>query len=302
MPKLANGAVTAADIEQYLKSYSDFAFELSVLSTLTRIGLHCRHSGTYEDPVTQKTREFDFRAESKPAPKDGQAIVRLAIECKNLRPNYPLVVHRVARAAKEAFNDVVWSSKDSSKDPLNVIYTLKRSYGKRIRLRGDQSLYPPGQPVGKSSDQVGKRPDGELVTGDQDVFDRISQAIHSAYELLRISHYASLHDDPNAFAVVIPLLVVPPDRLWTVDYDAEGTSLSGPTRTKHVSYFIDRDWSLGDDATEYTTWYSLSHIEICEADYLETRIAEIVFDPRLKISAIFEAHHQEALQRRKGSS
>jgi hypothetical protein len=295
MAKLSADVITSADIERYISTFSDFGFELAVLNTLASEGLHCRHAGTYEDPVTRKTREFDIQAETTPSKTNQrQAVVRLAIECKNLRPNFPLVLHRVPRADNEAFTDVVWSTKDSG-----TTFTITRQYGHRIRLRGRRALYVSGEPVAKAADQVGKRADGELVTGDQDVFDRISQALHSSHELLRLSHYASLHDSPDVFAAVIPLLVVPNDRLWAVDYDETGRVIAGPSPIKQATYFVDRDWSFGGDATEVRTWYSLSHLEICEAGSVAQRVGQLTVDPRLSINTILEVFGEEAERRRK---
>jgi len=56
--------------------------QISLLNKCTKkisqLGFDCRHSGTYEDPITAKTREYDIRADKR---KDN-FIFRSAIECK----------------------------------------------------------------------------------------------------------------------------------------------------------------------------------------------------------------------------
>src|SRR6185369_17225571 len=98
-----------------------------------------------------------------PSQSNGRAILRLAIECKNLRPNYPLIVHRVRRGRFDAFTDVVRST------GISTFSFLNRPFAARVTLKDRASLYPAGEFVGKSTDQVGRRTDGELATGDQDV-------------------------------------------------------------------------------------------------------------------------------------
>jgi hypothetical protein len=62
MPKLITTPITEKDLDEYLNSESDFAFEMSVLSLLRQMHFTCSHSGTYEDPVTGKIRQYDLRA------------------------------------------------------------------------------------------------------------------------------------------------------------------------------------------------------------------------------------------------
>ena len=62
MAKLKNEPISKSDILEYLESSSDFAFEVSVLKKLVALGFVCEHSGTYEDPVTGKTRELGIYA------------------------------------------------------------------------------------------------------------------------------------------------------------------------------------------------------------------------------------------------
>lgn len=89
--------VTVSDIQLFLTTASDFTFELNVLKRLVDLGLHCQHGGTYDDPITQKTRQFDIQAESDSG-DNAATVFRFAFECKNLRATFPLLMHRVPRA------------------------------------------------------------------------------------------------------------------------------------------------------------------------------------------------------------
>jgi hypothetical protein len=89
MSKLLTDPISQSDIEEYLKDYSDFSFELNVLNELQNLGLMCQHGGTYNDPLTGKSREFDIRAIYQYWPIK----IHLSVECKNIRNNFPLVMH-----------------------------------------------------------------------------------------------------------------------------------------------------------------------------------------------------------------
>lgn len=78
MSKLFSTTITKDDIEEYLNHYADFSFELRVLKEFVDLRLSCSHSGTYDDPITGKSHEFDIRA----LLQDKFIRVHLSIECK----------------------------------------------------------------------------------------------------------------------------------------------------------------------------------------------------------------------------
>jgi hypothetical protein len=83
-------------------SSSDFSFELQTLGLVRAHGLDCEHGGLYKDPITKKMRQFDIRAIAR----EGCYFVRLAIECKNIEENFPLLVSCVSRRDSESFHEV----------------------------------------------------------------------------------------------------------------------------------------------------------------------------------------------------
>jgi hypothetical protein len=99
MAKLKPGAVTQADLIEYLDSYAVFSFEVGVLKALTELEFSCDHAGSYTDRATRKDREFDIRATKE----FGKCFLRLAVECKNLRENFPLLVSCLPRREEDPF-------------------------------------------------------------------------------------------------------------------------------------------------------------------------------------------------------
>src|SRR5437899_2290398 len=155
MAKLKQDAITNVDLLEFLTGYSDFSFEIQVLNTLIAGGFACDHGGTYDDPATKKPRQFDIRATKT----FGKRFLRLAAECKNLRPNFPLLLTCLPRRDEESFYEVVVSVNPESHpfEPPHGLYAiamLPRS--RHVRLTGADSIYSPGQPVGKSCDQAGR--------------------------------------------------------------------------------------------------------------------------------------------------
>jgi hypothetical protein len=155
--------ISKDDIEQYIAQTSDFDFEMSVLRQLGDVGFSCEHAGTYRDPITDKIRNYDFRA-SRDVADDKH--IRLAVECKNIRPSSPLLVYATPRTAAESFHTLLVRKSTGGWDV---------SRGQPIT--GPRSVYPPDEPVGRSTDQVSRNKAGEFVGNDSEAFDKLLQAL-----------------------------------------------------------------------------------------------------------------------------
>jgi hypothetical protein len=254
------------DVNEYLQTSADFSFEMKVLAWLKAKGFSCEHSGSYTDPVTAKTREFDIRAE-----KDiGRWRMRLAIECKNLRDNYPLVVHAVPRAAADSWHWVILHRSERLQAGMIKMSeaTDTETPFQAVKFSADKTPYKSGAWVSKSIDQVGRGTTRKIVTGSEQVYDKVSQAINSAQELVAKSHQ-------GAFAggtVIVPILVIAPGTLWEAQYDEHGALQGVANQVAHASYFIDRSWPASETRNQH---YRISHLEICTFDHLE-----VFFDER----------------------
>jgi len=239
--------VSQVDIEEYLADYADFSFELRVLKELTDLKLKCQHGGTYDDPITGKSREFDIRALMY---GDEALRIALSVECKNIQPNFPLVLHCLKRKEEESYNELIVTHIVSEDSPIYREDTAS------IRLK-NQTLYFKDQYVAKTADQVGRARDNTIVATDGGVFEKISQAINAAKDL--ISDASSLNATrEDRYTLVCPVLVVPDSMLWQVKYSDDGARVGPPEPVNQVSYFIGREWYIGP----LTFSYSLSHLEI----------------------------------------
>jgi hypothetical protein len=254
MAKLRHDPITAKDLEEFVGSDSDFAFEMQVLSQLRGAGFECAHSGTYRDPVTDKIRQFDIRA----VKHEGNLTLALAVECKNLRPNYPLLLSAVPRTTPESFHDLIVWERQSFPYPQSV-----------RPVTGAASAYKPAEMVAKKTDQVGRDTSDGLVSDDQATFEKLNQAVNSCRDL--VQDY--LHESsPPLVRAIVPLLVVPPGLLWQVDYSADGNRVTGPRQVKHTSLFLKSAWSV-DLGVGAMRSYRLSHIELVTLDALSATVA-----------------------------
>jgi hypothetical protein len=285
--KLHPDPIGQADLVEFLETESDLAFEMIVLKTLIDNGFSCDHGGSYTDRVTNKLREFDIRARKR----FGECFLYLAVECKNLRSNYPLLVSCVPRRKDEAFHEVLVSvNRDvyQLEDPPHPHGKAMSARSKNIRLRGSRSFYHAGKPVGKSCVQVGRTPQGQLTATDADIYSKWSQALSSADELT----YLACGDGEDrtgtlALSLIFAILVVPDDRLWAVEYDVEGNRIADPHAVNRCSYFVHVDY---EHPTAFATdKLTISHLELVTLTGLDALINEVTGDDsRLDASYPFD--------------
>jgi hypothetical protein len=263
MARLKKIIIEKSHIDDYLEKTSDFTFEIKTLNQLINLGFNCEHGGTYEDPITKKTREFDIRASKRLIDEDQFKVdIHLSVECKNIRDNYPLVIQSVQRSANESYMDLIWSFHSWNS------FRLEHSYSQRLSLFENDSPYLVGEPIGKSCEQVGVNNNDEIVANDSSVFDKISQSINAAYSLMLDAHYASADEEDISIAsLVVPVLIVPDDKLWNITYNNNGAITNEPSMVPNCEYYIDKSWLLGEKS-EQQVRYSLTHLEIVQLGYL----------------------------------
>lgn len=260
MAKLKTDPIAQPDLLEYLNSYSDFSFELAVLKMLRDRDIECEHGGHYEDPVTNKSREFDIRAKKT----INKSRVRMAIECKNIRENFPILISCIPRHAQESFHQIAVVSEPKRGSMLEIPFHQSRA--KTISIRDQHSLYKPGEPVGKSTVQVGRAFDSSITSNDAELYEKWGQCLSSVAELVNSVYWDGGRSDEekNFLSAVFPFVVVPNGRLWIVSYDENGNRVCDPTPTDRCSCFIDKDYKMGTDLA--STRMSLSHVEIVTYD------------------------------------
>jgi hypothetical protein len=166
-------------------------------------------------------------------------------------PQFPLLVTAVPRRKVESFHQVI------------VIHP-QRGNATEIRRIDIPSCYESRQMVGKVVTQVGITKINELTGDDSDTFERISQAINSAEELVI---EALLNASPPFIRVVVPVLVVPTGTLFQIDFNAAGDIHKHAHSVEEATLFIDHAWST-DKGIEGRLDYAMSHLHIVTFDAL----------------------------------
>lgn len=229
--------LNAKELRAYLESQDEFAFEREVFTHAKGFGLKVQHAGLYEDPLSEKFRQFDLRA----GVANGDARVRLAIECKSLTPAYPLLVSCVPRSSDESFHEVMFSP------------------GTGIRRMGS-TLYPPNDPVGKQMRQVGRVKGKFAATNERDLFDKYQQAMASSADLIVDSATETRpRKATEIFAAVLPVLVVPDGTLWMARYSSTGSIERDPEPASELTFYLGRKYPIPFDP-ERT--FTVTHLHI----------------------------------------
>jgi hypothetical protein len=265
--------IKAADLSEYL-SESDFGFELEIFRLCQSGGFSAEHGGTYQDPVTKKDRQFDIRLRIAKGP----LVIRLAVECKNLRSNFPLLVSRVPRLTDESFHNVL-----VCEPPYGPVAIIPQTTN--VRVIGPGTLYRPNELVGKATAQIGRRANGELWTGDTEVHDKWTQAISSAFGLVKRSEREYEETGESVAAVIVlPLLVVPDNTLWTADYSADGTLLGEPHPTTESLLYLDKSVFTGPP---FGVAYDISHLHILTKSKLDGFLNRIAVNDKFWRTHLF---------------
>lgn len=251
--------ITKADLEAFIEKQDDFALELSAYRLALGLGFAATHAGTYTDSVTGKARQFDVRASRS----CGQNFhVYLAIECKAVQDYSPVLISQIPRAAVESYQTVAQSAGRVKGFSAPVLEP-----GGIRRVEGTHSLYPIGDYVGKSLAQVSKNGTDEFKSNDGDVYEKWGQAVASANGLIRKA--LGLNKNlgmPSQGAIILPVLVVPNERLWTVNYDETGTRQGGPIQVDEVRMYIGVEQTL---TGTFAFTYTISHLHIVTESGLE---------------------------------
>lgn len=260
MPNLNTDEITAAEIAEFANSRSsDFAFEVSVLRMLIRLDYVCDHSGTYQDDATNKRRQYDIRAQKT----HGLTTLRLLVECKNLRAHYPLLVSCMPRSDRESHHEVIISH---GKTGSPNYHSVRRGHVFSSRKTGS-TLYPVGQPVGKSCEQVRRKSAKELDGDDRDMYDKWTQALSSANDVVNdASNDANTLGKDYAISLVLPIVVVPDGRLWMKEYDQDGASIAAPVQVHRCSFLMNRKYPATPCRSSD---YTISHVEFMTSTGLE---------------------------------
>ncbi len=259
--------ITTAEIKTYASTRDDFGLELYAYRIALENGFEASHAGTYTDSVTYKPRQYDVRAFIE----RGQRRIDLAIECKSIQAGCPLLISRVARVGAESFHEVVHSFKRELR--LHYMPTKLHLPAKSVRIHGAHSIYGESEFVGKTMAQL-QRTNGGIDSNDSSVYEKWSQALASAEELIfnSIYRYENL-DENDGLAAILSVLVVSDQSLWVIDYSGDGTIVDEPKRVDDATLYLGREYSRPGSLS-----FTMSHLHIVTKTGLESLLKSIHYD------------------------
>jgi hypothetical protein len=162
-----------------------------------------------------------------------------------------------------------------------------RAHGGRIS--NPSSLYCEGEPVGKSTTQVGinANQNAEMVVGDSEVFEKWGQALSSLDHL--IQEMEDMRGEGRRSAVsaaAMPILVVPNGTLWRTIYGEDGTRREDPIVVDRVSIFVGQAYGLG---LINPSDFLVSHVEVMTEQGLVDFIGQSLSNPEAVAAPFFAA-------------
>lgn len=267
----SNEPVTQADLEAFIKTQDSFALELHAYSLALDLGFSATHAGSYKDRVTGKTRQFDVRANRKCG---DNFHVYLAIECKCLRPSFPLLVSRIPRHPSESSQDIIRGAGQAETNFGRVDYPEFRV----AHIDRLNPFYPINQHVGKALVQVGLNEAGGFVSNDNEVFDKWGQAVASANGLLRNAADLSPRAGISQASIVLPVLLIPDETLWVASYSEDGTLQQGPVQQDGVQFYIGDKHKFDPEVMRE---FTMTHLHIVTKTGLKKFLEQFVNDHEL---------------------
>jgi hypothetical protein len=247
--------IDPADIRRAISDADDFGHEMRVRNLLeVTPAINFEHGGTYKDQVTGKPRQFDFRCSLRKE----SALLSLAVECKNLSVDAPLVMSGTWRRKEEALHDLIESRTGEYRTEGLLFVGLSST---TRRSQGDKSFYAPTKFVGKSLLRLKPSKAGLVAVPDADMYDRWSQALASAIDLTsKACDLSKEFGSSNVFSAVLPVVVVANDALWAVVYDDKGDMLDEPKSVNSCELYVGRSITLNEEPKAFSHQFTFSHV------------------------------------------
>jgi hypothetical protein len=170
----------------------------------------------------------------------------------------------VPRPPEDAYHELMHSwQRQNMRDKLARVLRPERPGG----------IYRPGDPTGKRTAQVARLGTGTFKDDDRDSYEKWSQALASAADLIRDS-VAAASDSQQALSVILPILVVADGTLWVAEYSENGARNGLAHTADAVELFVNREYTWELKALPEVQVYRISHLHI----YTRTGFATFLQD------------------------
>lgn len=146
------------------------------------------------------------------------------------------------------------------------------------RASREDAFYPPGEFVGKNLVQITSKCGGLERLPDADIYERWSQALSSAVDLARWACSSAKElAVADAFTAILPVVVVPDDRLWKVFYDDNGNISADPSHANECDLYVGREIEVGPPVPPQT--FTFSHVHFFTLTGFASFLSKMAINP-----------------------
>lgn len=98
-------------------------------------------------------------------------------------------------------------------------------------------------------------------TRDTELYEKWSQALASAVDLVDTAgRDAAVSTDQHVFTFVLPVVVLPDEALWKIEYDINGKIIEGPEPATEIEFFVAHKASPPVELGDSNIPYVFSHL------------------------------------------
>ena len=106
-------------------------------------------------------------------------------------------------------------------------------------------------------DQISKDSNGNIKAEDSKTYDKWSQALAYLYGILNVLSIDNVPDNQRNL-VFLPVVVVPDNKLWQINYSREGQKIDAPKQVNSISYWVDVTYDI--QLSLLLEPYNISHL------------------------------------------
>lgn len=223
----------------------------------------CKHSGSYIDPITNKIRQFDLQFEKH----FNNFHIFFAIECKNINEKFPLLISQTLRKKHESYHEILKSkylNRSGTKINLSDFENVSENKTSAVKVYRNNIIYQENKYVGKSVTQLYIDENGDSTSKNEEVYEKWIQVFGQANGLVnKAANIYRTNNKDNNYSAIFPILIIPNERLWVVNYNLDGNIKDGPKKEISSEIFYELESKFKD---EYEDDFIFSHLHIFTID------------------------------------
>lgn len=231
---------------------TDFGFELTVLKRLRDAGFQCSPARQAWDYDNATLKREALAADGG----EGEYHIHLEVGCANIQPQDAVLLSTLPRTPEQSSHYLLRAEVNRS---LQQMYPDNRpSATLEAAPISPSGLYPADTPVAQSYDHVKGLSDPGAHDDTAVLCEAIDRAVQGVLHFIKAIEIRKEELGMPTTRIIVPMVVLPDNTLWLVDYTIDGGPLTRPRTVSRASMLM-RSIGMGP----HDGWYPLnvSHIE-----------------------------------------